>query len=94
MTKDPLMNLADAIVEDVLAMSDEEVLAETSEEELADAYKVRQRALDTINNGSASAPVLKVERPFFECPGCGKDIAEDTPHEADCWWEKQSSGTR
>jgi hypothetical protein len=25
------------------------------------------------------------KRPFFECPGCGKDVADtDKPHEKDC----------
>lgn len=86
MAKDPLMNLADAIVEDVLVMSDEEILAETSDEELAEAMKIRERALEAAHNGGLSAFGNAVMRPFFECPGCGKDIAEDGPHKADCKW--------
>lgn len=84
MTKDPLMNLADAMVEDLLAMSDEEILAETSEEELAEARQARERALEAAHNGGLSAFGIHALA-FFECPDCGKDIADtDTDHAPNC----------
>lgn len=43
--KDPLMNLADALAEDILSMSDEEILAESTSEEIAEARKMHDRAL-------------------------------------------------
>lgn len=55
MAKDPLLNLADALVEDLLATPDEEILAEASEEELAEAMKIRERALEAAHNGGLSA---------------------------------------
>lgn len=63
MAKDPLMNLADALVEDIMQMSDEEILAESSPEEIEEAKQARDRAL------------ALADRPFFECPHCGGDIA-------------------
>lgn len=68
--KKQLLNLADALVEDVLAMSDEEVMEEVSEEELAEAYKARERALEAAHNGGLSAFGIRVLGLEEECPDC------------------------
>lgn len=43
--QDQLRNLADAMVDDIMAMSDEEILAETTPEELADAIRIRDKVI-------------------------------------------------
>ncbi|HWV44154.1 hypothetical protein [Pseudorhodoplanes sp.] len=52
---DPLLNLADAMVEDILGMSDEEILAECTPEELAAAEKVRAEVTGLLDRWSVDA---------------------------------------
>lgn len=72
---DPLMNLADALVEDVLAMSDEEIMEEVSEEELAEAYRARERALESAHNGGLSDFGLHVLG-FDKEPTCKNETSD------------------
>lgn len=46
--KNPLLNLADFLIEDILAMSDEEILAEATPEEIAEAKCLRDEVLANI----------------------------------------------
>lgn len=77
MPKDPLMNLADALVEDVLAMSDEEIMEEVSEEELAEAYRARERALEAAHNGGLSAFGVHVLGLEDECKNVSRYVRPD-----------------
>jgi hypothetical protein len=47
--REGLKRLADALVNDTLEMSDEEILAETTPEELAEALRIRDKALAAHN---------------------------------------------
>ncbi len=52
--REKLLRLADFMVEDIMAMSDEEILAEVSEEEIAEAMRIRDRVLEAAHCGGLS----------------------------------------
>lgn len=53
--RDPLMNLADFMVEEIMSMSDEEILAEVSPEEVAETRRRMLKFLDSLAPGECAA---------------------------------------
>jgi hypothetical protein len=62
-SKDPLLNLADAMVEDIMGMTEAEILAEASPEEMAAAEGVRQEVLKLLDKWGRDAAADDGERP-------------------------------
>ena len=51
MRSEGLQNLIDFMVEDILAMTDEEILAEATPEEIEDAKRMQRQILDMLGAG-------------------------------------------
>jgi hypothetical protein len=59
----------------------------------ADAFRETARyVLRTVPALTRPTPAERLERPFFECPGCGRDTAEPNSVCApDCWYAAKSA---
>jgi hypothetical protein len=53
--KNALLNLADALVEDILNMTDEEILAESTPEEIEEAKQSIEKALAAVHGDDRHA---------------------------------------
>lgn len=88
-TKEPSEYISQNVFDGKRPLSPEReaLLRRKAEERLKDYKGVllsltpeQHRAISEMDPG----PPASVGRPFFECPGCGKDIAADTPHKEGC----------